>query len=185
MSHLVFLKPLDTASTLRDACYTPCMIKKKPPFGGDESKVYLRVTLGLSHGQSPGIPYVLEIWPKGCRSPIHNHGNSYAVIKVLHGGLRIDVYNKNLQDQLTHLDVCKGDVTWISPNWYQAHVLRNDTADYCAAIQCYKYGKNDDISWPYFDFVDETKCIDEYLPDSDIDYGVMKKKVLTEYKQRK
>ncbi len=186
---------LDEPSCLPDAigysintegCLLHTMIHNKKPFGGDEREVYLRVTLGLSQGQSPGIPYVLEIWPKKCRSPIHNHGNAYAVIKVLHGGLTIHVYNKNLQDHLTHLDVCQGDVTWISPNWYQAHVLHNDTPDYCATIQCYQYGKNDDISWPYFDFVDEAhNRIDEFLPDSDIQYGVMKKKVLTEYKQRK
>ena len=33
-------------------------------------------------GESPGIPYVLEIWPIGSRSPIHNHAAVYGVIKV-------------------------------------------------------------------------------------------------------
>lgn len=43
---------------------------------------YLRITLGKSLGNSPGSPYVLEIWPAGHHSHIHDHGNSYAVIKV-------------------------------------------------------------------------------------------------------
>ena len=28
-------------------------------------KAYLRITMGKGRGESPGIPYVLEIWPKG------------------------------------------------------------------------------------------------------------------------
>ena len=32
------------------------ILKKKP---------YLRITMGRGMGESPGIPYVLEIWPKG------------------------------------------------------------------------------------------------------------------------
>ena len=66
--------------------------EKAGEFGPRET--YLRVTLGRDRGNSPGIPYVLEIWPKDHGSPIHNHGNAYAVIKVLHGGLTIHVYNK-------------------------------------------------------------------------------------------
>jgi hypothetical protein len=30
-----------------------------------KSKAYLRITMGEDMGKSPGIPYVLEIWPKG------------------------------------------------------------------------------------------------------------------------
>ena len=54
----------------------------------------MRVTLGTHRGFSPGIPYVLEIWPGGCESPIHNHGNAYAVIKVLHGAIKVTIYKK-------------------------------------------------------------------------------------------
>jgi hypothetical protein len=43
---------------------------------------YLRITLGYNLGDSPGIPYVLEIWPAGHYSPIHDHGDANAVIKV-------------------------------------------------------------------------------------------------------
>lgn len=33
---------------------------------------YLRVTMGSTLGNSPGIPYVLEIWPFGHYSPMHS-----------------------------------------------------------------------------------------------------------------
>ena len=95
---------------------------KKNEFGpGKTTETYLRVTLGEFRGDSPGIPYVLEIWPSNHGSPIHNHGNAFAVIKVLFGGLTISVFNKHLDEKdkcLSEFDVKKGDVTWISPNWY-------------------------------------------------------------------
>lgn len=75
-----------------------CILRKKldskDPLGDQTTEKYLRVTLGASAGQSPGIPYVLELWPAGNKSPIHNHGNAYAIIKVLHGGLTIKEFNK-------------------------------------------------------------------------------------------
>ena len=151
---------------------------------GAKNEVYLRVTLGFKRGTSPGIPYVLEIWPKSCGSPIHNHGNTYAVIHVLHGGLDISIFNKDLwrsQEPLKCFPVEKGDVTWISPNWYQTHQLWNHTDDYCATIQCYQYGKDNDVSWPYFDYLSTTEEIDEFLPDSDIKFSEMRRKVMEEY----
>jgi hypothetical protein len=48
---------------------------KATEFGDDPHETYLRITLGHSLGKSPGIPYVLEIWPKSNYSPMHNHGN--------------------------------------------------------------------------------------------------------------
>ena len=166
-------------------------IEEKASEFGDNNpeKTYLRVTLGMDRGNSPGIPYVLEIWPKKHGSPIHNHGNAYAVIKVLHGGLTIHVYNKHTDSEkdkeLTKFDVKQGDVTWISPNWYQTHKLWNDTDDYCATIQCYQYGGNDNLHWPYFDYVKSNRVIDEFVPNSDFTFREMREKVLKEYKDYK
>ena len=47
-----------------------------------KTKSYLRIPAGPSFGQSPGVPYVLEFWPKGSKSPIHNHGNVCGIVKV-------------------------------------------------------------------------------------------------------
>ena len=159
---------------------------KAGEFGSFE-QTYLRVTLGKDHGNSPGIPYVLEIWPIGHGSPIHNHGNSFAVIRVLHGGLTIKIYNKHTDckdaQPLQKFDVRKNDVTWLSPNWFQTHQLWNDTEDYCVTLQCYQYGVNDITHWPYFDYVADTSMIDEFLPNSDYTFCEMRDTVMKEFKE--
>ena len=162
--------------------------EKATEFGGNNpSETYLRVTLGMYRGNSPGIPYVLEIWPEQHYSPIHDHGNAYAIIKVVHGSINIHVHNKNVktdnQEPLKKVTISKGDVTWISPNWYQTHRLINNTSgDYCATIQCYQYGDDDQRHWPYFDYVSEQNQIEDFLPNSDFHFISLREKLLEEYK---
>jgi len=55
-------------------------------------ETYLRITLGQNSGESPGIPYVMEIWPVGHYSPIHNHGGANAIIRVLHGSIHVELF---------------------------------------------------------------------------------------------
>ena len=157
---------------------------KSNEFAGVE-ETYLRVTLGSNRGSSPGVPYVLEIWPSGRGSPIHNHGNAYAVIKVLHGGLTIKIFNKHADTPhalpLMRFDVKEGDATWLSPNWFQTHQLWNYTDDYCATVQCYQYGVTDFTHWPYFDYVASTSVIDEFLPEGDYTFHDMQEIVTKEF----
>jgi len=157
-------------------------------FGADE--VYIRVTVGKDSKIGPGIPFVLEIWPSGMKSPIHDHGDSVAVIKVLHGQINIDIYNKLIQPEknLTGADILqsfaptKGQFTWMDKNWFQCHQLKNVTDDYCATIQCYLYDDSDRVHWPGFDFVEANSSdIEIFNPESDLDYKVMLAKVLQEY----
>lgn len=153
--------------------------------GEDKSLSYLRVTLGNSLGKSPGIPYVLEIWPKGHYSPIHNHGNANAVIKVLFGTVRVNIFNKDTKSlnakPIKVFDAYQGDVTWINRNWYQTHKLHNVSDDYCATLQCYTYDEGDTTHWKYFDYVKENKPIAEFLPNSDFTFKDMCEIVLKEY----
>lgn len=148
---------------------------------------YLRVTVGTDRGSSPGIPYVLEIWPATSESPIHNHGNAFAVIKVLYGAIKITIYNKTwdgeeTQEELMNFTAIQGDVTWISPNWFQTHKLTNESDQlFCATIQCYKYGQDDELMWPYFDYLDG-KTVKEFLPDSDFEFKKMREDLLQEYR---
>ncbi|XP_060078048.1 uncharacterized protein LOC132557567 [Ylistrum balloti] len=161
---------------------------KSGEFGPDSgaNETYLRVTLGHSLGNSPGIPYVLEIWPSKHYSPIHNHGNSNAVIKVLFGQINISIYNKQTTDPnavpLRKFNAVKGNVTWINRNWFQTHKLWNDTDDFCATIQCYNYDAGDTTHWPYFDYVSENSTIEEFIPNSDFTFREMRDKVLAEYR---
>ena len=150
-------------------------------------ETYLRVTLGMCYGKSPGIPYVLEIWPYKHYSPIHNHGNSYAIIKVVYGSINVHIHNKKVkrhnQEPLKKITLSEGDVTWISPNWYQTHQLINDmSGDYCATLQCYQYGDEDQHHWPYFNYVSEQDQIEDFLPNSDFQFISLREKLLEEYK---
>jgi len=149
---------------------------------------YLRVTMGSNRGSSPGIPYVLEIWPAKSESPIHNHGNAFAVIKVLYGAIKVTVYNKTwddeeTQEELMNFTAIQGDITWISPNWFQTHKLKNESDQlFCATIQCYKYGQEDELMWPYFDYL-EGKTVKEFLPDSDFEFKKLREELLQEYRR--
>lgn len=174
------------------------LAEKEAQFG------YLRVTLGNEGGDGPGIPYVLEIWPGGNGSPIHNHSNACAVIKVLHGSINVHVYNKlqnavvmkeglgNVtptaanEQHLLDVRLDKGDVTWISPFWYQAHKLQNpatDKGDFCATLQCYKYGDDDKLVWPYFDYLSNAGRIEEFAPDSDFSFINLRNLLIEEYQE--
>ena len=151
------------------------------------NETYLRVTLGVHRGNSPGVPYVLEIWPYRHYSPIHSHGNAYAIIKVVHGSISVHVHNKKVkhhdQEPLKKVTISKGDVTWISPNWYQTHRLINDiSGDYCATIQCYQYGEEDQQHCPYFKYVSDENQIENFFPNSDFRFNTLREKLLEEYK---
>jgi len=80
----------------------------------------LRITAGKNNGNSPGSPYVIEIWPPGCKSSIHEHGNSFAIIKVLHGAIHEELYPslafaKEGQPFTDKIVYKKGDVTYKTP----------------------------------------------------------------------
>ena len=156
-----------------------------------KSEVYIRVTLGPDMRTGPGVSYVLELWPSKCKSPVHNHGASCAVIKVLFGQIQIKIFNKGgnpptTTDFIKKFDAVKDDVTWMDSNWYQSHQLVNTTSDYCATIQCYKYAAGDKIHWPGFDFVavgeqEQEHVLDTFIPDSDATFQKMRNTVLKEY----
>ena len=98
----------------------------------------------------PGIPLVLEFWPSGCRSPVHDHGGACAIIKVLFGQIQISVYNKATNpvcpmEPLLKFDTKQGEFTWMDENWYQTHQLKNTTNEFCATIQSYRYRVEDQI----------------------------------------
>lgn len=65
----------------------------------NSNMTYLRITIGCDIGDSPGVPFVLELWPKYHYSPIHTHGDAVAVIKILHGNLTSNYYNPLPRDR--------------------------------------------------------------------------------------
>jgi predicted metal-dependent enzyme (double-stranded beta helix superfamily) len=155
-------------------------------------ETYLRITLGQNNGESPGIPYVMEIWPVGHYSPIHNHGGSNAIIRVLHGSIHVSLYpflcdQANTIEPFATKDFNKGDITWISPTLNQVHMLNNlDTnTDTCITIQCYLYDTADTVHYDYFDYLGNNNAKNQYEPDSDMDFLEFKKTMRQEWDSRK
>ena len=169
-------------------CYET-LKKKATEFSKDRPNIletYLRITLGQNNGESPGVPYVMEIWPAAHYSPVHSHAGAEAVIRVLEGDIHVDLYPYLSKDAAPFLgaDFVKGDVMWISPTLNQTHQLKNTSSSTCITIQCYMYDETDDKHYDYFDYLDEKGVVQQYEPDSDMDYVAFKELRLEEWATR-
>ena len=160
-------------------CYQK-LLSKATEFSKDKpnyEETYLRITLGQNNGESPGVPYVMEIWPPGHYSPVHAHANAHAIIRVLHGSIHVSLY-PFLGPGVTPFaqsDFSEGDITWMSPTLNTIHQLHNNgTTNTCITIQCYMYGGKDRLHYDYFDYLDETGSTQQYEPDSDMDFVAFK-----------
>ena len=170
-------------------CYKKLQ-EKASEFGKPNIKeTYLRITLGLNNGESPGIPYVMEIWPVGHYSPVHNHAGASAIIRVLNGKINVKLFPflskgvKEFSEAVFHKD----DITWISPTLNQVHQLHNLDMNKktCITIQCYMYENNDTVHYDYFDYIDDEKNkIQQYDPDSDMDFISFKHLMKEEWNSR-
>jgi len=171
-------------------CWCNTTLKKKATeFNKDKpnlAETYLRITLGQNNGESPGIPYVMEIWPSGHYSPVHNHGGSDAVIRVLHGSIQVSLfpYLAESEPPFAVTSFKEGDVTWISPTLNQIHQLKNVDKKACVTIQCYMYEAEDTAHYDYFDYIDDAGKIDPYEPDSDMDFLAFKALMRQEWAAR-
>jgi len=172
-------------------CYE-CLKQKATEFDKDKpnyNETYLRITLGENNGESPGVPYVMEIWPVGHYSPIHNHGGSSAIIRVLNGSINVSLFPFLSADYATPFAVTnfeKDDITWISPTLNQVHQLKNlDTnKDTCITIQCYMYETDDSKHYDYFDYLDGSGVQQPFEPNSDMDFIEFKKTIKKEWYER-
>ena len=153
--------------------------KDKP----DEAETYLRITLGQNNGESPGIPYVMEIWPAGHFSPVHSHAGAEAVIRVLEGDINVALFPFLSAGLLPFAggNFAKDDVMWISPTLNQVHQLKNTGNETCVTIQCYMYDGADKKHYDYFDYLDADGVVQQYTPDSDMDFLEFKDLMLEEW----
>jgi hypothetical protein len=177
-------------SIVTEGCWCNKKLQEKSTeFNPDKPNLYetyLRITLGRNSGESPGIPYVMEIWPSSHYSPIHSHADSNAVIRVLHGSIHVSLF-PFLGEGTTfaEADFEKDDITWLSPDLNQIHQLRNNTSDVCITIQCYMYDANNDKHYDFFDYLDDNKQIVQYEPDSDMDFVEFKERMKKEWNAKK
>lgn len=187
----------DFASAINYSIVTPeCLCyeklkEKATEFGKfDPNETYLRITVGINKGDSPGIPFVLEIWPGGHYSPIHNHSDANAIIKVLHGSLTVEWFRSLNKQEMKYYDksiAAEGQVTWLNDRQFQTHRLFNHNVkgNMCATIQCYMYNNSDTNHYEYFDYLDSDGNIQKYTPDSDWDYSEFKKCIHAEWQTYK
>jgi hypothetical protein len=173
-------------SIVTEGCWCNKKIKEKSTeFNPDKPNIYetyLRITLGRNSGESPGIPYVMEIWPSNHYSPIHSHADSNAVIRVLHGSINVTLFPfLGATEPFGNADFEKDDITWLSQELNQIHQLRNNTGDVCITIQCYMYSLDNKKHYDYFDYIDDNKNIVQYEPDSDMDFVKFKELMKKEW----
>jgi len=153
----------------------------------DLDETYLRITMGVNQGDSPGIPYVMEIWPPGHFSPIHNHAGANAIIRVLSGNIQVKLFpmlSHYHETPFAEKVFSKDDVTWITPTLNQTHQLKNPFTDgpTCITIQCYMYGENNTIHYGYFDYI-QGDSIQQFDPNSDMGFLEFKATMRKEWEQ--
>jgi hypothetical protein len=175
-------------------CYEKLQSKSRE-FNPDKPNIletYLRITLNQNNGESPGIPYVMEIWPVGHFSPVHNHSDANAIIRVLHGSINVSLFSFLCADPegikpFGIMNFNTNDITWISPTLNQTHQLKNleDNVDTCITIQCYMYDSEDNNHYDYFDYIDSDGKKQQYEPDSDMDFMDFKELMKNEWKNKK
>ncbi|MGB7709601.1 MAG: cysteine dioxygenase family protein [Microcoleus sp.] len=171
-------------------CYQT-LKKKEEEFGKpDINATYLRITLGVNQGESPGIPYVLEIWPNRHYSPIHNHAGANAAIKVLYGEITVklfDMLSVSHTVPFKKVKLKQGDITWIAPRLNQTHQLHNENEDgtICVTIQCYLYDIENNSHYEFFNYIDnDGSTIGNFLPNSDMDFLEFRDKMKSEWEAR-
>ena len=168
--------------------------RKSTEFNKDKPNIletYLRITIGENNGESPGIPYVMEIWPRGHYSPIHGHSSANAIIRVLHGKINVDLYpylcgEKDGVKPFSSKEFVKDEITWISSTLNQTHKLTNleKNPDTCITIQCYMYDLEDTLHYDYFDYININGDIEQYEPDSDMEFMKFKQLMKEEWENR-
>ncbi|CAF1269964.1 unnamed protein product [Adineta steineri] len=168
-------------------CYKK-LKEKAERFGTPNPKAtYLRLTAGERKGNAPGHNYVIEVWPPGHYSPIHNHSNAYAIIRVLSGEILVKLYpalTLNVNQYKPIEQIChEGRVTWMSPNLNQTHQLKHLDliGKPCITIQCYMYAKDDRAHYEYFDYLsNDENSIGHFDPTSDMDFDAFKQRMRQE-----
>ena len=181
-----FVKAIEH-SIITPGCWCYERLKQKADEFGkpNPEETYLRITLGENNGESPGVPYVMEIWPPGHYSPVHNHGGSSAVIRVLSGAINVSLFPfLGATEAFATSAFKKEDVTWISPALNQVHQLKNIGTDTCITVQCYMYETSDTKHYDYFDYLDTDNAVQKFEPDSDMGFLSFKALMKAEWSEK-
>jgi hypothetical protein len=135
----------------------------------DSRTTYIRVDCFGKRVQSPCL---LEIWPGGHRSPIHEHANSTGLMKGVFGRVDIMLYEglATRPKEVALLSMTPERCSWMSPDHYQAHKVYcpMDERDFAATFHIYTDTQSD-----VFKYRDEQEPhrIAEFVTESDITWG--------------
>lgn len=115
---------------------------------------YVRVPIP-SVSSKPEESFVLECWPPGHESPIHSHGNSHGVLKVLYGSVQLDIFSDlspTITDPCASKSLQSGDVIFMEPDKNQTHQLRNANAgdQGCVVLQACRFASGVDAKTVQF-----------------------------------
>ena len=135
----------------------------------DPLTTYIRVDCFGKRVQSPCL---LEIWPGGHRSPIHEHANSTGLMKGVFGRVDIMLYEGLMPrpKEVALLSVTPDRCSWMSPQLYQAHKVYcpMDEHDFAATFHIYADTQSDVFKYRE---EQEPHRIAEFLTESDISWG--------------
>lgn len=135
----------------------------------DPQTTYIRVDCFGKRIQSPCL---LEIWPGGHHSPIHEHANSTGLMKGVFGRVDIMLYERldARPKEVALLSMTPERCSWMSPDHYQAHKVYcpMDKHDFAATFHIYT-----DTQGDVFKYREEREphCIAQFLTESDISWG--------------
>lgn len=178
-----------------EGCSLNTKLKNKAmvSFGSNDKRTsYIRIPFGVNYGNQPGQPFVLEIWPKGHFSPVHNHGNTVAIIKILSGTLvsewynpLAEVFNETPKPVKTGYLV-PGDITWMTSNYYQTHKLLNlNSTRSAVSVQAYAYSSSEIEFHESFNYVLQNDgALHRFYPTADYSFEELKKIVLNELRNK-
>ncbi len=186
----ILIDAIEYSIKTQDCALNKKLIEKSGGFG-DSKTSYIRVPMGPNFGNQPGQPYVLEIWPKGHYSPIHNHGNAAALIKLLCGKLKTEWFNPLAETNSKKPRVIKsglinaGDIAWMTPFNYQTHKLTNEGNSVAISIQAYSHTDSNTGKFysETFNYIkpDDAK-LHHFYPNEDFSYDNLERIVLGEYR---
>jgi len=148
------------------------LLAKQSLFQGqrDLASNYLRLEAILPHAQ---IGALIEIWPLAHRSPIHAHGGSVGVIKILYGKILMEFFAQlESKDQAEpkpfgEMIFHEGQATFLTSEINAIHRLNQiaSDSDFSVSLQIYTRGKQKE-----FPYLDKNLKIQTVIPKADLDY---------------
>jgi hypothetical protein len=87
--------------------------------------------------------FVVEIWPAGHASPVHQHSAVYGLFRVLHGSIlvRLFAFLADRVQEKASLEYLleEGQISWLSPTLNRTHQMKNvQLTSLCILVTCYR-----------------------------------------------